>query len=170
VLFVGYQSEGTLGRALLNGASAVRLFGEEIAVRAQIATMDGVSGHADRDMMLGWLGSLENPPQTVFVNHGDDAACDDFAAVIREKLGYRTVAPYNGGEYDLWDGRCLDEGNRTKIEKRAARRERNNTAYEKCLSAGRELLHVIEQNRGGANKDLAKLESAIRELCRKWQR
>ena len=170
VLFVGYQSDGTLGRTLLNGAATVRLFGEEIAVRAQIATMDGVSGHADRDMMLHWLGSLENPPHTVFVNHGDDASCDEFAATIRQTLGYQTVAPYNGGEYDLWDGRCLEEGNRIKIEKRVARRERNHTAYEKCLNAGRELLAVIEQNRGGANKDLAKLESAIRELCRKWQR
>ena len=170
VLFVGYQSEGTLGRSLLGGATTVRLFGEEIAVRAQIATMDGVSGHADRDMMLRWLGHLETPPRTVFVNHGDDAACDDFAATIRETLGYHAIAPYNGGEYDLWEGECLREGNRVKLAKRAVRRERNNTAYEKCLSAGQELLAVIEQNRGGANKDLAKLESMIRELCRKWQR
>ena len=170
VLFVGYQSEGTLGRTLLNGATAVNLFGEEIAVRARIATMDGVSGHADRDMMLRWLGHLERAPKTVFVNHGDDVACDDFAKTIRQTLGYHAIAPYNGAVYDLLRDLCLDEGNRVKIEKKIARRERNNTAFEKCLSAGHELMAVIEQNRGGANKDLAKLESMIRELCRKWQR
>ena len=170
VLFVGYQSDGTLGRSLLNGAETVHLFGEEIAVRAQIATMDGVSGHADRDMMLGWLRHLQAPPKTVFVNHGADTVCDEFAAVIEEKLRYRALAPYNGAEYDLLDGSCLDGGNRVKLEKKNARRERNNTAYEKLLAAGRELMAVIEQNRGGANKDLAKMESAIRELCRKWQR
>ena len=86
VLFVGYQSEGTLGRVILDGADTVRLFGEEVRIRAAIRTMDGVSGHADRDMMLGWLGHLENKPQAVFVNHGADTVCDEFARTIEETL------------------------------------------------------------------------------------
>ena len=72
ILFVGYQAEGTFGRKLINGAKHVSLFGEDIQVNARIESIVGISGHADRDMLLGWLGSMEKPPKKVFVNHGDD--------------------------------------------------------------------------------------------------
>ena len=55
ILFVGYQSEGTVGRKLMDGAQTVRLFGEEITVEAHIESLSGISGHADRDQMLSWL-------------------------------------------------------------------------------------------------------------------
>ena len=170
VLFVGYQSEGTLGRAILNGADTVRLFGEEVRIRAEICTMDGVSGHADRDMMLDWLGHLPTAPQRVFVNHGADTVCDAFARAIEEKLHYPASAPYSGAEYDLLTDTCLAEGNRARSEKKVSKQQRNQNVYEKLRSAGELLRQVIEQNRGGSNKDLAKFESQIRELCQKWQR
>ncbi len=170
VLFVGYQSEGTLGRALIGGAETVHLFGEEVRVRAAIRTMDGVSGHADRDMLLGWLGNLKARPQMVYVNHGADTVCDEFAKAVEERLGYPATAPYNGAEYDLTDGACLADGNRVRLEKKAAKQQRNHSVYERLRSAGDLLQTVIEQNRGGSNKDLARFESQIRELCQKWQR
>ena len=54
MVFVGYQGEGTLGRRLLDGAKSVKLFGEEIAVRARIVNFKGLSSHADRDHLLDW--------------------------------------------------------------------------------------------------------------------
>lgn len=169
VLFVGYQTEGTLGRSLLGGAERVHLFGEEIRVRARICRMDGVSGHADRDMLLGWLGGLQNRPQAVFVNHGADRVCDEFAAMIGERLSLPAVAPYSGAEYDLLTAQCLQDGNRVRLEKKAAKQQRNQAVYERVCRAGQQLQTLIEQSRGLSNKDLGRMESQIRELCRRWQ-
>ncbi len=71
VVFVGYQGEGTLGRRLLEGAKSVKLFGEEIAVRARILNFPGLSSHADRDHLLDWIGHFSPKPDQVFVVHGD---------------------------------------------------------------------------------------------------
>ena len=59
IVFVGYQAEGSLGRRLLNGVSTVKLFGEEIAVRAKIVRFHGLSSHADRDGLLRWIEGLQ---------------------------------------------------------------------------------------------------------------
>ena len=59
VLFVGYQVPGTLGYALLNGAKKVKLFGEEIEVRASIVNLPGISGHADKNQLTEWLGAIK---------------------------------------------------------------------------------------------------------------
>ncbi|MDE7390015.1 MAG: MBL fold metallo-hydrolase, partial [Lachnospiraceae bacterium] len=96
VLFVGYQAEGTLGRILTDGAKTVKLFGEQISVNAAIETMDGISGHADMQMLLDWLGNLQNRPEMVFVNHGNDAVCDEFAETVVKHLTFPASAPYSG--------------------------------------------------------------------------
>ena len=170
VLFVGYQSEGTLGAKLLDGAAEIKLFGETVAVNAEIAQMDGISGHADRDMLLGWLQNISPKPQKVFVNHGADVVCDSFASLITEKLGVTAEAPYNEAVYDLKTGELLLEGNRERIVKFKPKESRANTVFRRLLDAGRRLLTVIEHNRGGANKDLAKFADQINSLCDKWDR
>ena len=168
ILFVGYQAEGTLGRVLIEGTKTVKLFGEEIAVNADIQTMEGISGHADMNMLLDWLGSIKNKPEMVFVNHGHDTVCDEFAQSIVRKLSIPATAPYNGAEYDLAEFKCLDFGNtvrlKTKVNKRAK------AVFERLVQAGQRLLDVIDQNRGCANKDLAKFADQINELCSKWER
>ena len=101
VLFVGYQAEGTLGRKLMDGADSVKIFGEAIAVNAQIGWLPGMSGHADRDGLLQWIGALKRKPTAVFVNHGEDSVCNIFADTLNEKLGYTAYAPYSGTCYNL---------------------------------------------------------------------
>ena len=72
VVFVGFQSPGTLGRHLLDGAESVKMFGEEIAVRAKIVNFQGLSSHADRDHLLNWIDQFAPAkPTHVFVVHGD---------------------------------------------------------------------------------------------------
>ncbi len=170
VLFVGYQTEGTLGRSLLNGATEVRLFGEEIQVKAQIRQVEGISGHADRDMLVAWLGGMNPRPHQVFVNHGNDEVCDEFAATVTRELGLPAAAPYPGAVYDLAGGavRCLDEGNRERIAPKSAGAARSQAVYDRLLAAQRQLAAVIAQNRGLANKELARFADQVQELCNKW--
>jgi metallo-beta-lactamase family protein len=170
ILFVGYQSEGTVGRKLLDGASSVRLFGEDIAVNAKICAMSGISGHADRDMLLGWLGHMTQKPTQIFANHGDDQVCDSFAASIIETLHFPAVAPYSGDEYDLLTGQCTAKGVIVKITKVSDGRRRGNAIFEKLLAAGKRLLQVIEQCRGLSNKELARFTDQINSLCDKYSK
>lgn len=168
ILFVGYQAEGTMGRILQDGATTVRLFGEPVQVRARIATMDGISGHADQKIMLEWLGNLEKPPKMVYVNHGQDTVCDEFAAVISAKLSYPACAPYNGGIYDVESGDCLKEGNRQRLEKKSAVKTRRSASYERLVRVGERLNALIEESEGISNKELAKLADGLERLMTDW--
>ena len=101
VVIIGYQAEGTLGRRLVDGNKRVRLFGEEIHVRARIHTIGGLSAHADRDALLAWLRGFEAPPARTFVVHGEAATARGFADTIVQRLGWRAEAPANGSHVDL---------------------------------------------------------------------
>ena len=85
VVFVGYQAEGSLGWKLENGAKSVKLFGEDIAVNAEIAMLHGTSGHADKEGLLAWLAGFREKPKMVFVNHGDDSSCKAFCATMQKR-------------------------------------------------------------------------------------
>lgn len=168
ILFVGYQSDGTVGRTLLDGATTVKLFGEDVEVRAEITNLDGISGHADRDMLLGWLKDLN--PKKVFVNHGDDGVCDAFAKSVTETHGYAATAPYSGDVYDLVSGECIEKCPPVRKIKKKASTRRADAVYERLLSAGRRLMAIITRSRGGANKDLAKMTDQINALCDKFEK
>lgn len=171
ILFVGYQSENTLGRRLIDGADEVKLFGEPVQVRAHIEQLDGISGHADRDMLLDWLRRIKNQPKRVFVNHGDDVVCDAFATIVSSKLGLKAEAPYNGAVYDLASGECLDPGNSVRLKQaRSAGGERADRVFARLTAAGKRLMAVIEASRGGANKSLARFADQINSLCDKWDK
>ncbi len=94
VIITGFQAEGTLGRRLVDGERTVRIFGEEVAVRAGIYTLGGLSAHADRTALLAWLGGFAPAPRQTFVVHGEAAVAEGFAARLREEMGWNAVAPY----------------------------------------------------------------------------
>lgn len=169
ILFVGYQAEGTIGRKLLDGASTVKLFGEEIAVHARIAAMQGISGHADRDMMLNWLAGMPEKPKMVFVNHGNDQVTDSFAQTIAQKFGVEALAPYSGDEYDLATGECTAKGIVTRVTKLTPGRQRSNAIFDRLLAAGKRLLRIIEASRGLSNKELARFADKVDALCDKYE-
>ncbi|MBE5963922.1 MAG: MBL fold metallo-hydrolase [Lachnospira sp.] len=170
ILFVGYQSTATLGRALLDGAKQVKLFAETIEVRAEITTLDGVSGHADKNGLIQWLQAFEKKPKKVFVVHGEDSVCEEFAECLRTEYNYNVEAPYTGATYDLISNECLVVGNTQKKERRKNKPKRTNEVYERLLAAGRRLMAVIAHNQHGANKDLAKFADQIDALSDKWDR
>ena len=170
VLFVGYQSEGTIGRKLVDGAASVKLFGEEIAVHASIVQIAGISGHADREMMLSWLKNMPNPPKKIYVNHGEDSVTDFFADYLEKELGVPAVAPYSGDEYELLTGECTSKGIVRKVTKVSDGRRKSNAAFDRLLAAGKRLLDVINISRGLSNKELAKFTDQINSLCDKYLR
>ena len=170
ILFVGYQAEGTVGRKLVEGEKTVKLFGEEISVNAKIATLAGISGHADHDMLLDWLGDIAPRVKTVFVNHGDDGVCDSFAKDIENKFGVCAVAPFSGDKYDLVTGECIEKGKIVRIEKISEGRHRADTVFSRLYAAGQRLLSVINKNKESSNKDIAKFADQINALCDKYDR
>lgn len=99
ILFVGYQAAGTLGRALLDGAKKVKLFGEEIAVNATIEQLSGFSGHAGRDELIEWIRAVGSVSR-VFLVHGEAETLDSFADAVRS-LGYAVETPKLGAAYEL---------------------------------------------------------------------
>ena len=172
IVFVGYQAVGTLGRALLEGAKDVRLFGEEIHVSAEIVRLSGISGHADNEGLMRWASAFKEKPQRVFVTHGEDTVCTLFAERLKNELGYDTYAPFSGTVFDLVNN-VLEketEGNIIEHAKEKAKARKASGVYARLVAAGHRLLAVIRHNEGGANKDLARLADQINSLCDKWDR
>lgn len=168
ILFVSYQSGGTLGRIIYEGAQTVRIFGEEISVRAQTALLPSVSGHADMNGLISLVEGIGKKPKMIFVNHGDAKACESFAATL-EGRGYKAYAPYSGTVFDLVSEK-LDEREGVRIDKKAAKRERAKTLYKELVDCAERLLAVAKSFEGGSAKDIAKLTAQINNLSDKWQR
>lgn len=94
VIIVGFQAQGTLGRKIVEGARRVRIFGEEIAVAADVYTIGGLSAHADREDLLAWAGSFRSRPEKVFVAHGEETVSVGFAGLLRDRFGWDAHVPY----------------------------------------------------------------------------
>ncbi|MBQ2757523.1 MAG: MBL fold metallo-hydrolase [Clostridia bacterium] len=170
ILFVGYQAANTLGRSLVEGAKRVRLFGEEIAVRARIKSLRGTSGHADKEGLKRWLFQFEQKPRTVFLNHGDEESIAAFSAELREH-GYAVETPFSGTEYDLASGAMTAYTERRPIEKRRGTgRSRQSTVHQGLVTAAEALLALCKRAAGRPNKELAKLTAQIKALLDKWSR
>lgn len=93
IIFVGYQAQGTLGRAIIDGAKTVKIFNEEIAVKAHIHTLGGFSAHADQQELLTWLTTIPQPPKQVLLTHGETTARQALAEKIEQDLKLKTCLP-----------------------------------------------------------------------------
>lgn len=170
IVFVGYQTRGTLGRSLLEGTKEVKLFGEPIEVKAKITKISGISGHADRNGLLKWINSFtEKPPKRVFVVHGEDLVCEEFVRTL-ESYAFQASAPYSGTIFDLIHGEFVKEALPVAVKKKTAAKKRASDMYQRLLTAGQRLLGVIRKNEGLSNKDTAKFTDQINALCDKWDR
>ena len=169
VCFVGYQSEGTLGRHLLDGAKSVKLFGEEIAVNAKIVNFQGLSSHADRDHLMAWISAAKTPkPQHVFIVHGDREVAPFFAQTVQQ-LGFTAHAPQYTEVFDLIAGRTIETGYLPERKARAADGSRMSPAYERLVSVGKLINESIRRSRGRDNKSLARFADQLRALLEKWE-
>lgn len=101
VLFAGFQAGGTRGAAMTAGADSVKIHGQYVPVRAEIANLDMLSAHADASEILGWLQNLEAPPKTTFITHGEPDAADALRRRIEEKLHWNCSVPQYRDQIDL---------------------------------------------------------------------
>ena len=171
ILFVGYQAEGTLGRMLIEGTESVRLFGEDIAVRAEIRSLKGTSGHADQRGLISWLEGFARKPRTVFLNHGSEESIAALASELKER-GYAVEAPYSGTEYDLVKGimTAYTEKKRVTAADAAKARSRKNSIHRDLVAQAEALLALVKRCESRPNKENAKFASQIRSLMQKWER
>jgi metallo-beta-lactamase family protein len=91
IIMTGFQAYGSLGRRLVDKAQKIRLFGEDISVKASVHTIGGLSAHADQGGLLDWLRGFREPPKKTFVVHGEAEASSVFAQYIREELDWKNV-------------------------------------------------------------------------------
>lgn len=166
ILFVGYQANGTLGRSLIEGAKEVKLFGEKIEVRADIRTLPGISGHADKDGLTRWIEGFRKKPEKIFVVHGESSICESFVSCLKEEHKMEAYAPYSGTCFDLLTGEAEYVAKAKPLKKKRAAQD----IFDRLLAAGQRLMAVIRKNEGGANKDLGKFADQINSLCDKWDR
>ena len=167
VVFVGYQGEGTLGRRLLEGAKSVKLFGEEIAVRARIVNFKGLSSHADRDHLIAWAEHFSPKPQQVFVVHGDAPVTEVFADTLNER-GIPAHAPLYEEVYDLAANTMLAKGVVLETKPKSGGASAASPAYVRLQDVSKELELLISRSRGRPNKDLARLADQLRQVMDKW--
>ncbi len=93
IVFVGFQAQGTTGRKIVDGLKEIRLFHEDIAVKARIFTINGFSAHAGQSQILAWLRKLQRSPWQVFLIHGEFSAQQALAEQIKKQLGFQVYIP-----------------------------------------------------------------------------
>ena len=118
IVFVGYQANGTLGRRIKEGEKVVKIFGEEIRVNAEIYSLEGSSGHADREGIINWIKNFKNKPQKIFVVHGEEEATEEISRKIEEELKIETHIPELGETLSI-EGESVLPGGRLEIDRRS---------------------------------------------------
>jgi metallo-beta-lactamase family protein len=94
IIIVGFQAQGTTGRRIVDGAKSVTVFGEEVAVKAKVFTIGGLSAHADQADLLAWVGHLaEKSRPRVFVVHGEQISSESLAQAIKKRFDLEVYVP-----------------------------------------------------------------------------
>ncbi|MCE3278631.1 MAG: RNA-metabolising metallo-beta-lactamase [Bacteroidetes bacterium] len=93
VLLVGFQAEGTRGRALLDGAKEVKLFGKFFPVKAEIKNLEGLSAHTDQKGLIDWMSGIKQQPEYIFITHGETTAANTLSTKIKEVYGWDSKVP-----------------------------------------------------------------------------
>ncbi|MEZ7873230.1 MAG: MBL fold metallo-hydrolase, partial [Eubacteriales bacterium] len=175
ILFVGYQSVGTLGRALYDGTKKVRLFDEEIEVKAEIRMLRAISGHADMNGLMTWAKSFSPVPARYFICHGEEKVAESFAQNLAGQ-GLPASVPYNGDVWDLMNGQRIKEGNppllRKAIKETAAAAAPSlgvSDADRKLQSAFSRLRNLLDQASGYSNGLKSKLAEQIEKIIKSWE-
>ena len=169
VVFVGFQSPGTLGRLLLDGAESVKMFGEKLAVKAKIVNFQGLSSHADHDHLVEWAKAVK-PEETkhIFVVHGDAEVVPLFVKDLQD-LGYSAHGPLYTEEYDLIRNQQIKAGYiPEKPVKVTAGGAKADNLYQRLVSAGDSLMSLIRRSKGRDNKTLEAFIDAINKLKDKY--
>ncbi|MDI1247208.1 MAG: MBL fold metallo-hydrolase [Rhodoferax sp.] len=99
IILTGYQAPGTRGATLASGAKSVRIHGRDVDVNAEVVQLVSASAHADANQLLAWLRTMPEPPDQVYVVHGDAGPADMMRSRITHELGWRAVVPEHGSTW-----------------------------------------------------------------------
>ena len=99
IVLTGHQSPGTRGASLANGSPTIRLHGQDIPVRAEVAQLESASAHADAKELIDWLSRMPEPPSQVYVVHGEREASDALRQRIERELRWRAIVPEHGSTW-----------------------------------------------------------------------
>ncbi len=99
IILTGYQAPGTRGDTLASGAKSVRIHGHDVEVKAEVVQLQSASAHADSNQLLGWLHSMPQAPDQVYVVHGELSAADELRKRIEHDLGWRAMVPEHGSTW-----------------------------------------------------------------------
>ena len=168
IVFVGYQAEGTLGRAILDGVETVALFGEDVTVNAEIYNLEGFSGHADQNGLFSWIASFENQPKKLFLVHGEEESKFAFAELVKEKLGYEPVVVLGNSEYEL-DMNSANLVNFNEAQEEAAWYEEIQEVRNKISSIHKEIEVILynanlAMGTGISSEQLVQINNIVQEL------
>ncbi len=167
IVFAGYQAVGTLGRTLQDGTDSVKLFGEEISVKAHIETMKDMSSHADQAELLEWAEAIGKVSR-FFLVHGEDESMEALAPLVTERTGNVVDCPYSGSVFDLAANDWV-----TVTEPIPFVKENYETPQQTAKSsvnaelddALRTLTEQVEKAKEGANADKRKLAAKMLRLA-----
>ncbi|MEY5002621.1 MAG: hypothetical protein RL678_430 [Pseudomonadota bacterium] len=101
VVFAGFQAGGTRGARLVAGERSIRIFGQDVAVNAEIVSLPGMSAHADAGQIMDWLRTVKRPPQHVYITHGEHDAADALRRRIQQELGWHASVPIMGDSVEV---------------------------------------------------------------------
>jgi len=101
ILITGYQAQNTLGAKLVAGAQEVNIFGEPMRVRAQVESIDSLSGHADQQELLDWMAPVARTLKKVFLVHGELGAMTVLKGKIEERYKLEVVCPKRGDRFEV---------------------------------------------------------------------
>lgn len=197
VLFVGYQSPGTVGAKLLEGAEMVKLFGEDIQVAAHIKRIEAFSSHADKNMLLDWVKKAA-PAERLFINHGEDKVAEAFAELAGTTIDKPYYAPYSGDVWDLATNTQLTKADIVPVVKKTASagleaklkdeyKDNGNgkektgkryykitnakgkyvNVYQDLLTAGQNLWDLVKVSQGLSNKEMISFTNEMNALIEK---
>jgi metallo-beta-lactamase family protein len=167
VLFVGFQAEGTLGKKIMSGEKLVKIFGEEIAVNAEIRSLDAFSGHADQKGILTWIEKIEKKPKNIFLVHGEYTGQLVLKSEIEDKFSIKTIIPDMQETYTL-EGKLVEtktkyNSTRFDILERLSYLKQDVDDMTNVLKS--ELKHnVVDEDLNGLYEKLAQIQTSIDTL------
>lgn len=165
IVFVGYQAQGTLGRRIKEGEKVVKIFGEEIQVNAEICSLEGFSGHADREGIIRWIKSFKNRPKKIFVVHGEEEATEEISRKIEEELKIKTYIPKLGESLSIEEESVLPEG-RLEIDSRNEEFREMEESVEKLKSIFWPVLQRLEHkvDNGADSEELNNFKNKLIDI------